>query len=198
MTILIILSVVGGILAGQFFLPQQIASILDQTTMYFLALLLLGIGIDIGQKKEVITKIKKMGWRIILVPLMIGVGSIIGAILSGWLLALPLNESSAIGAGFGWYSLSGVLITEIYDVQIGSLAFLTNVFRELLAVILIPILAKRKTSLTLIAPGGATTMDTTLPLIVKSSTSKLGIIAFISGAVLSFLVPVLVPLLIKL
>lgn len=195
---LIILSVVGGILAGRFFLPQQVASILDQTTMYFLALLLLGIGIDIGQKKEVITKIKKMGWRIILVPLMVGIGSIIGAILSGWLLALPLNESSAIGAGFGWYSLSGVLITEIYDVQIGSLAFLTNVFRELLAVILIPILAKRKTSLTLIAPGGATTMDTTLPLIVKSSTSKLGLVAFISGAVLSFLVPVLVPLLIKL
>ncbi|MBM7624369.1 lysine exporter LysO family protein [Sporohalobacter salinus] len=198
MTILIILSMVSGILVGQFFLPQQVANILNETTMYFLAFLLLGVGIDIGQNKEVISKIKKIGWKIILVPLMIGIGSIIGAILSGWLLTLPVNESSAIGAGFGWYSLSGVLITEIYDVQIGSLAFLTNIFRELLAVILIPLLAKKQESLTLIAPGGATTMDTTLPLIVKSSTSKLGVIAFISGVVLSFLVPILVPILIKL
>ncbi|KXS40076.1 MULTISPECIES: lysine exporter LysO family protein [unclassified Candidatus Frackibacter] len=199
MIILILSSVIGGILVGKFIIAPDLASNLSQMTTYFLAILLFGIGIDIGKNKdEVLSKIKQLGWKVISVPIVVAIGSIIGAVISGTFLTLPFNEASAIGAGFGWYSLSGVLITKIYDIQIGSLAFLTNVFRELLAVILIPLLAKTKGKITLIAPGGATTMDTTLPLIIQSSSSEIGVIAFINGIVLSSLVPILVPFLIKL
>ncbi|SJZ35396.1 lysine exporter LysO family protein [Selenihalanaerobacter shriftii] len=198
MIIAILISIISGVLVGKFIVAPEMANSLGQVTTYFLAILLLGIGIDIGRNKDVIAKVKQIGWKIITVPLMVAAGSILGAILSGLILQLPFNESSAIGAGFGWYSLSGVLITKAYDVQVGSLAFLTNVFRELLAIILIPILAKTEGKISLIAPGGATTMDTTLPLIVKSSNSEIGVIAFVNGVILSSLVPILVPLLIKL
>jgi uncharacterized membrane protein YbjE (DUF340 family) len=198
MIFVILISVISGILVGNFFLSPELASIFNQLSTCFLALLLLGVGIDIGKNKEVVSKMKKIGWKIVMVPIVVALGSIIGTIVSGYLLALPVNEASAIGAGFGWYSLSGVLIAKLYDIQIGSLAFLTNIFRELLAIILIPILAKIGGKLTLIAPGGATTMDTTLPLIIKSSGTEIGVIAFVNGVILSSLVPILVPLLIKL
>ena len=132
-------------------------------------------------------------------PILIALGSILGAVIGGQMLNLPFNEASAVGAGFGWYSLSGVIISKIYSSDLGALAFLTNVFRELMAIILIPLLAKLGNKILVIAPGGATTMDTTLPLITRSVKQKeIAVIAFISGAVLSSLVPVLVPLLINL
>ena len=78
--------------------------------------------------------------------------------------------------------------------QIGTIAFLSNVFREMLSVILIPFIAKRMNHITSIAPAGATSMDSTLPVIVKCTDEETVVMAFINGAVLSILVPVLVPL----
>ncbi|MFZ5648571.1 MAG: lysine exporter LysO family protein [Bacillota bacterium] len=111
---------------------------------------------------------------------------------------MPLKEASAVGAGFGWYSLSGVILSQIYSVEAGALAFLTNVMREIIAFVLIPVLAARIGSLAAVAPGGATTMDTTLPLIARSTDADTTVIAFVNGATLSAMVPVLVPLLIGL
>ncbi len=84
------------------------------------------------------------------------------------------------------------------EATLGAIGFLTNVIRELLAFVLIPVLAARLDPLTAIAPAGATAMDTTLPLIQRAAGSTTAIIAFVSGTVLSSAVPVLIPLLAKL
>lgn len=89
--------------------------------------------------------------------------SVAAAVLAGLLLAMPLKEAVAVGAGFGWYSLSGVLIAATHSVELGATAFLANVARELMAFLLIPLLVSRVGKLAAIAPGGATTMDSTLP-----------------------------------
>jgi len=187
-----------GIAAGYLTNPSFLIHNLDLLSTLCLAILLLGVGIDLGSKQEIIDKLKQMGWKVLLIPLLIAIGSIGGTSIVGIVLDLSLNESSAIGAGFGWYSLSGVILTKIYSADLGVLAFLTNVFREILAIILIPLLAKWENEIIVVAPGGATTMDTTLPLISESVVQREVVaIAFISGAVLSSLVPILVPLLIK-
>jgi uncharacterized membrane protein YbjE (DUF340 family) len=197
MLVAIIIIIILGVISGYFIIPTSLLEYLDLISTISLSILLLGVGIDIGRNKEVITDLKRLGFKIILVPTLIAIGSIAGAILFGILIKLPVNESSAIAAGFGWYSLSAVILTKTYSTDIGALAFLSNVFRELFALVLIPLLAKMGTKLTVIAPGGATTMDTTLPLITKSvNDTEIAIIAFISGAVLSAFVPILVPLLI--
>jgi uncharacterized membrane protein YbjE (DUF340 family) len=103
------------------------------------------------------------------------------------------KEAMAVGAGFGWYSLSAVLITKIHSVELGSVAFLTNVFRELLTIISLPFVVKYIGKIPSIGPGGATTMDVTLPLIKKVAGEEIAVPAFISGVVLSSLVPILVP-----
>ncbi|RYD05635.1 membrane protein [Desulforamulus aquiferis] len=177
---------------------RKCLSYLNNITTIALYLMLFGIGVDLGRQREVWLRLWAMGWKILMLPLLVAIGSLAGAAVSGYILGLPFNESTAIGAGFGWYSLSGILISEIYNVETGALAFMTNVARELLTFISVPLVARYIGRLSTIAPGGATTMDTTLPIITRATDSDMAIIAFINGSVLSTMVPILVPFLIKL
>lgn len=191
-------AVAVGIAAGYWLLPEVMGQYLNSITTTSLYLLLFGIGIDLGRQREVWSKLWSMGWKVLLLPVLVALGSLAGAAVSGLILGLPFNESTAIGAGFGWYSLSGVLIAEIYHVETGALAFMTNVARELLTFISVPLVARYVGRFSAVAPGGATTMDTTLPLITKATDADMAVIAFINGSVLSTLVPLLVPFLIHL
>ncbi|MEG6616480.1 lysine exporter LysO family protein [Peptococcaceae bacterium 1198_IL3148] len=198
MTGIILASVGVGVALGYWVIPDALVGYLDTMTSVALFILLFTVGVELGQQKETWAKLMKMGWRVILVPILVAIGSVAGAVVVGYFMGMPLNESSAIGAGFGWYSLSGVLLAKIYSVELGALAFVTNVARELMAFLLIPLVAKYVGQYSAIAPGGATTMDTTLPVISKSTNSDIAVVAFINGSVLTALVPMLVPMLIKL
>ncbi|SHK28337.1 lysine exporter LysO family protein [Desulforamulus aeronauticus] len=198
MTWIILGSVGIGLALGHWLLPEQIVQYLDTVTTTALYLMLFGIGIDLGRQKEVWVRLWNMGWKVLWLPILIATGSLAGAAVAGLLIGLPFNESTAIGAGFGWYSLSGVLIAEIYNVETGALAFITNVARELLTFLLVPLVARYIGRFSAVAPGGATAMDTTLPVITKATGSDMAVIAFISGSVLTTLVPILVPFFIQL
>ena len=198
MTYIIIASVILGILIGLFFLPESLITFMDKITTYALAALLFGVGVDLGKNKEIFEQLKSLGWQILALPFLIAVGSILGAVIIGFFLGLSSNEAAAVGAGFGWYSLSGVILSKLHSVELGSIAFLANVFRELITIISLPFIVKYFGKLTGIAPGGATTMDVTLPVIKKTAGDETVIPAFFSGAVLSILVPILVPFLIGL
>lgn len=196
MTYLVVISIIFGAALGRWVLPGDLIGYLDTLTTSALCLMLVGIGIDLGSQKEAWSRLRSLGWRIMLVPLLVALGSLGGAVVAGIFLGMPLREASAIGAGFGWYSLSGVLLSKIYSVEAGALAFLTNVMREVISFILIPLLAARIGRLAAVAPGGATTMDTTLPLIARSTDADTTVIALVNGTTLSAMVPLLVPLLI--
>lgn len=197
MSISIILAVVIGIFAGLFALPQEFSQHLGLIIDIGLCGLLFFVGMDIGRNKEILQQIKAMGFRILLVPLGVAIGSITGSVLGGWLLGLPFNESAAIGAGFGWYTLSAIELSK-YSVETGALAFITNVCREVIALLSIPYIAKYLGKLEAIAPAGATAMDTSLPVISKATDANTAIVSFITGVVLSTLVPILVPIFISL
>jgi len=194
MTIKIIISVALGIGLGILAIPQAIAAHMSIMIDIGLCLLLFFVGIDIGNQGNILTKIKKMGLKILLVPLMVAIGSITGTMIGGKLLHLPINEAAAIGAGFGWYSLSAIELSK-HSSELGALAFITNVSREIIAIITIPFVAKYIGKLESIAPAGATAMDTTLPIISKVTDANIVVISFITGVVLSSMVPILVPML---
>lgn len=196
MSLSIILAVVLGIGAGYFIFPDCFFSYTGPIADIGLCLLLFFVGMDIGKQKGVFNDLKKMGFRILLVPIMIIIGSIFGSIVGGFLLKIPANESGAVGAGLGWYTLSSVMLTS-YSTELSAIAFLTNVIREIIALIIVPIVAKYIGYLECIAPCGATAMDTALPVISKSTDSKTTIISFISGVILSLVVPILVSIMIK-
>lgn len=189
----IILTVAAGILYGKFLLPQTFGGMIEDIVTYSLAFMIFIVGIDIGRNKEACLKLKTMGIKIILVPIAVIAGTFLGSIAAKLVLAMPLKEVLAVGAGFGWYSLSGVLIAQSYSVELGATAFLANVIREMLAFILIPVLVSYVGKIAAIAPGGATTMDSTLPLITKVTDVNTGLIAFTSGLLITFIVPFLIP-----
>lgn len=197
MSLKIILAVAAGIGVGYFALPSEILQYTDYILDIGLCLLLFFVGIDIGKNKDVLDKIRKIGFRVLLVPVMIIIGSIFGSIVAGFILGMPMNEAGAVGAGLGWYSLSSMMLAT-YSSKLSALAFISNVTREIIALLTIPLIAKYLGDIESIAPAGATSMDTSLPLIAKSTNPQTAIIAFISGVIVSTSVPILVSIIIKL
>jgi uncharacterized membrane protein YbjE (DUF340 family) len=193
-TILILGFFGAGILGGMSgFVPDAFA--VDEVAMVALYVLLLFVGMGVGSDSAALSNILKMRRWALFVPVCVALGSLGGAALLG--LTLPgigLRESLAVGAGFGYYSLSSVIISQIHSETLGVIALLANVIREVITLISVPFLV-RWGNLAPIAAGGATSMDTTLPLISRYVPGEYAVIAVFSGLVLSLLVPLIIPLL---
>ncbi|NLI43427.1 MAG: lysine exporter LysO family protein [Synergistaceae bacterium] len=197
MTMVIISCLLIGIFLG-YFLGMPLNGLTDYVITFCLLILLFSVGIDLGSNKESFRDIKNNGLKLFIVPIGTILGTAIGCIGTSLILKMPLKESLAVGAGFGWYSLSGVLIAQMYSVELGMVAFLSNVIREIIALISIPFISKRVGALEAIGIAGATAMDTLLPVIVKSNTPDVVIYSFVSGVFLTLLVPILVPVILSL
>lgn len=186
------LAVLLGALFGYFFVPQSFIGNIEFISTIALNLLILFVGIDVGNNKNLIKDLKRNGLKVLLIPISIILGSFAGGAITSIFFNLSLKSGLSIAAGFGWYSLSAVMLTSLENAQIGTIAFLTNVFREIIAVLTIPFLAKKLNHFTAIAPAGATSMDTTLPIISKNTSSEVAIASFINGVILSSLVPIII------
>lgn len=193
MTVHILISVILGIISGYFLAPEFIIQNIDGLIDFGLCVLLFFVGIDIGKNRNIINDIKDYGLKIFLIPIAVVVGTLFGSTIASFFLNLSIFETAAVGAGLGWYSLSAIELSK-YSAELGTIAFLANVSREVIALIFIPIVAARIGHMETIAAAGATSMDTSLPVITKSTSASISILAFFSGVILSMLVPILVPL----
>lgn len=196
--ILPLVFLVIGVLCGRFVASDAVLSQTDLWITLTLSVVIFTAGIDVGAKKIIFRKLAQYRAKILLIPLGTAIGSIIGGLLLGLVLGIPIGESAAIASGFGYYSLTAGLITGLGGAQAGALAFSANVLREFLALLLIPIIAKYFGPYCAIAPGGATSMDTTLGIIARSTNEEATAIAMLHGVVLSVFVPFLVPFLYRL
>jgi uncharacterized membrane protein YbjE (DUF340 family) len=194
MTVVILISLAAGGMVGYFIVPLDFLAGVERVSMLALYMLLFLVGVEIGHNKSAFKNIKNMGKKIIAVTSSIIVDSLLGGLVAGLIFGIRKNVSMAIASGFGWYSLSAVILKEIAGAEIGAIAFMSNVFREMLAFITIPWIAKRLNYCAAIAPAGVTSMDTTLLIISESTDNETAIISFSNGLILSTLVPILVPL----
>ena len=193
MSIAILVVLVLGIGAG-YILPENISGMIDSASSYMLLILLFSVGIDMGLNKEVFTRIRELGFKILLIPAGVIIGSLFGGFVTSFLTNVSVREGLAISAGLGWYSLSGILITEAGNPVAGTIAFLSNVFREMLTFILVPFIASHMNYYCAIAPAGATAMDTTLGIISRNTNATVAVLSFVSGVICTLVVPVLVPI----
>ncbi|MGP9499911.1 lysine exporter LysO family protein [Halomonas sp. AOP43-D1-4] len=125
------------------------------------------------------------------IAITLAVSSLLAGLAAAPLLSLSWNEGLAIASGFGWYSLSAILIGDQLGPLMGGVAFFNDLSRELLAFILIPLVIHRHTALA-IGYGGATSMDFTLPVIQQHGGVACVPIAVVSGFILSLLSPPLI------
>lgn len=164
-------------------------------SFYALGALMFCVGISLGSDPETLKSFKKINPRLLLLPLLTIVGTLVGAAIVGMLLPnRSVVDSMAVGSGLGYYSLSSIFITEFKGAELGTIALLSNISREILALLLAPVFVKYFGKLAPISAGGATTMDTTLPIIMKFSGKEYMVLSVFHGFVTDLSVPFLVTL----
>jgi uncharacterized membrane protein YbjE (DUF340 family) len=181
-----------GVLAGLLnLLPSWLNP--DDYSTYVLYLLMFMVGIGIGADKKALKTLSAFNLHILLVPVSTIIGTLLGVtvvyfFISGFLW----NELLAVGAGFGYYSLSSVIITDMHSPELGVIALLSNVMREVITLLFAPVFVRLFGNLSPISAGGATSMDTTLPVISKISGKDFALVSLFHGIVLTIIVPFLV------
>lgn len=197
MTLVIIGAVVLGVLAGYWVIPPELAVYGDQLTTVGLCLIIFLVGVDMGKQGDALESIKAAGWRVLLIPVAVVIGTLGGGLVAGLILPLGIKDAVLVSAGFGWYSLAPILLAE-YSTSLSAVAFLSNIMRELLAILFIPLAAKYLGYLEPVGLAGAAAMDTLLPVVLSATHERIFIYSFVSGMVLTMLMPLLVPALILL
>ena len=154
------------------------ASFLASDVSYFaLCCLMFCVGISIGCDTSILKSFRKVNPRLMMLPVMTILGTLAGCAAASLILGhRQISDCLAIGSGFGYYSLSSIFITQYRGAELGTIALLAKYFGKLAP----------------ISVGGATTMDTTLPIITRYSGESFIIVSIFHGFCVDFSVPFLV------
>ena len=180
-----------GLLGG---IEKMVPSWLLDGDVSFVALcgLLLFVGLGIGLNPEMKKEVRSLSPRMALLPVVTIIGSWLGALLIWTVLHRTLSDCMAINSGFAYYSLSSIFITEYRGAELGTIALLANIIREMLTLLGAPLMARWFGPLAPISAGGATTMDTTLPILSQTLGQRYIALSIYHGFVVDFTVPFLV------
>lgn len=181
---------IGVLLGVNRWLPNWMGS--GQLSFYVLCALMFSVGFSLGHQPDTVKKFRSIHSRVLLLPFTTMLGTFAGVICVSYFFHHSTAELMAVGSGFGYYSLSSVLITQYKGAELGTIALLANVMREVLTLLFAPFMVRWFGPLSTIAAGGATTMDTTFPVITRFSGKEFSIVAIYSGFVMDFSVPFLV------
>lgn len=188
-SIIIVSFFIAGVwLGSQGWLPAFLLE--NDRTLYALYALMFLVGVSLGSDRKLKEIVRGIRVRMLLVPLATIAGTLAGsALISLALVKLSLADCLAIGSGFGYYSLSSVFITQYKGAELGTVALMANIIREIVTLLGAPLLAAYFGPLAPIAAGGATTMDTTLPVITRYSGKDWVFVSIFHGITVDFTVP---------
>lgn len=181
-----------GVLCGVFnWIPSAYLS--DDLSFYALCGLMFSVGLSIGHNPQTIRNFRALNPRLMWLPVCTILGTLSAAALVSLLFPHRTTpECMAIGSGFGYYSLSSIFITEYKGAELGTVALLSNIAREIMTLLGAPLMVRWFGHLAPISSGGATTMDTTLPIITQYAGQQFVIVSIFHGFVVDFSVPFLV------
>ncbi len=199
MTIMILISVAAGLCSGYFYFLkhydfEQVSAGSSLAISIGLIILLIFVGLDLGLEGNVVSNIRQVGFKVLILPVSVAIGTLFGALLCAIFLPLAVNESLAIGSGFAWYSLgAGIIMDAGFEVA-GAISFLHNVMRELFSIVFVPFVAKKFGYAECLGLPASVGMDVCLPIVEQSTNGATTVYSFINGFTLSMSVPFLVPL----
>ncbi|NDV82178.1 lysine exporter LysO family protein [Bacteroides sp. 51] len=193
-SLIIISFFVLGTLCGVFHLiPYDFSD--SNLSYYALCALMFCVGLSVGNDPNTLKSFRALNPRLIFLPVMTILGTLAGtAVISLFMEHRTAADCMAVGSGFGYYSLSSIFITEYKGAELGTIALLSNIMREIIALLCAPLLVRYFGKLAPISVGGATTMDTTLPIITRYSGKEFVVVSIFHGFVVDFSVPFLVTL----
>lgn len=191
-SLVIVAFFVAGCVAGLLaVMPFDVAG--SRVSTYVLYALMFCVGITLGHDTTLAGRVRQLDPRLALLPVMTALGTLAGAALATPLLhPLPVGDTMAVGAGFGYYSLSSIFIADLRGAELGTVALLCNVMREIFTLLAAPLVARWFGPLAAVSIGGATTFDTTLPIITQAAGKPYAVVSIFHGCALDLSVPFLV------
>lgn len=186
---LIALSMV--VMGGALFVLQEhvaIGFLAMPSSNALLLLLILLVGVDLAQVK---LDRRWFSRSMLTVPVLVVVGSLIGGAVAAWMTGESLKTSLALSSGYGWFTLSSVLIGDALGQTYGTMALMTDLLRELLAIVVLYALGRHDPYVS-IGSAGATALDSTLPIIKQACSPDAVPLALVSGFLLTLLAPVFI------
>lgn len=170
-------------------------------SIFVLYLLMFQVGISIGCDKKLKETLSSIRPKLLLIPMATISGTLLFALaISFFLSHWRITDILAVSSGFAYYSLSSILITQLKEPtlgiqlasELGTIALIANILREIYALLCAPLFRKYFGKFAPICAGGATTMDTTLPVIVKCCGNDIVFISILHGIIVDLSVPILV------
>ena len=177
-----------------------------QTSVYVLYVLMLLLGINLGSNRNLRQFVLSLNFRTLLVPLATVSGTLLFSAIGGFLLSRwSIFDCMAVGSGFAYYSLSSLLIVQLKEAsagieiasQLGAIALLANIIREMLALFGAPLYASFFGKFAPVSVAGINSMDVCLPVISRYSGKNIVPVAIIHGIILEISVPLLISLFCK-
>ncbi len=165
----------------------------SRVTFAALCCLLFCVGMSIGSNDNIVSEFRSLNPRLALLPVATILGSFAGSLVA-WLFLQyrGVTDCMAVGSGFAYYSISSIFCPPTGAGHPGPVPHLPNIYREILTLLIAPLLAKVFGPLAPISSGGATTMDTTLPIISQTCGQQYVVVSLFHGFVVDFSVPFLV------
>lgn len=185
--------ITGLLLQNETSMAPEVARRASIASSISLSLLLLVIGCDLGRQR-VWKKLREYGLFAATLPIVVGAATLVGSMAAALLFSMPLSKGLAAGAGFGWYSLAGPAALAKKGAETSAYVFLSNLIREISAIVLVPLISGRTHPEVAASLGGATSMDSSLPAISRSFGAEGAAWGLIVGTVLSLACPFVIEL----
>lgn len=203
-SIIVIMMFVLGCIIGDIYSPNWD---LHNVSMMILYALMFQVGLSVGCSPNLKAILRNFKPKMLLLPLATISGTLLfSAIISVALVQWRVTDCMAVGSGMGYYSLSSILITQLkvptlgqqVAAELGTIALLANICREMTALICAPLIHRIFGPLATVTAAGVTSVDVCLPAITRTCSKDMVPIALFHGMLIDMSVPLLVPFLCEL
>ena len=200
-SIIICLMVVCGMLLGYFVLPRLMAperfeEVSSTLLVIGLCIMLGSVGFSMGLDGSIVRGMRGAGLGVVLVPIFSVIGSLLAGVVYAFLSPVTLREGLAISAGFGWYTMAPSVIASAGHTMASAVSFQHNVLREMLGIILLPVIAGKIGYIEAITIPGTASTDVCLPIVEQVCSSETVAYSFCTGMLMCITSAALVPIII--
>lgn len=188
-------------------MPESVYAVdLERISSYALYALLFVVGVNVGLDSSLVKTMRELPLRVLFVPIIALVGTLVGSVAAFYVLKwcglllpeLSLHKILTLDAGMGYYSITTIMVGQVWGAEIASIALLVNLLRELTTVLGAPLLSRLFGRYAATSLGGATSMDTSLPIIMRTDGNAMVPVAAYTGIFLTVAVPFILSLLLSL
>ncbi|QGM80330.1 lysine exporter LysO family protein [Otariodibacter oris] len=177
---------IGGVIG---FLSKTFITFPSNMSTYALVVMIFCVGVQLRNSGIPLREVffNKRGLFTSVIFMLSG---LFGGVIAAYILNLPMAHALALASGFGWYSLSSVLLNDAWGPFYGSIAFFNDLSREIFCLFSIPFFMRLFPS-TAVGLGGATSLDCMLPVIQKSGGMQVVPLAISFGFIVNLVAPLL-------